>query len=91
MEKTKTRRFSIRFKLIFVFGLLLLVASTVEAVLAIRSARKAITEKIETHLLDKASDVATIIDGRIIALFQFLEGIARMPILTDPAYRDSAL
>ena len=86
MEKTKTRRFSIRFKLIFVFGLLLLVASTVEAVLAIRSARKAITEKIETHLLDKASDVATIIDGRIIALFQFLEGIARMPILTDPAY-----
>ena len=86
MEKAKARRFSIRFKLIFVFGLLLLAASSVEAALAIRSARKAITEKIETHMLDKATDVATIIDGRISALFQFLEGIARMPILTDPAY-----
>ncbi|MGP1455151.1 MAG: methyl-accepting chemotaxis protein [Treponema sp.] len=79
------RRFSLRFKLILIFGLLVAIASFVEGFLAVRTARKAVSEKIEAHLIDKAADVADIIDGRITAFFQFLEGIARMPILTDPA------
>ena len=86
MKKTTPKRFSIRYKLILIFGLLVVVAGVTEAVLAIRIARKAVTEKVETHLTDKAADVAEIIDGRIIALFQLLNGIARMPFLTDPAY-----
>ena len=76
-------RFSIRYKLILIFGLLIALASTIEGFLAIRTARKAVTEKIEAHLIDKAADTANIIDGRITAFFQFLEGIARMPVLTD--------
>ena len=86
MKKTTPKRFSIRYKLILIFGLLVVVAGVTEAVLAIRIARKAVTEKVETHLTDKAADVAEIIDGRITALFQLLNGIARMPFLTDPAY-----
>lgn len=86
MKKTTLKRFSIRYKLILIFGLLVIVAGATEAVLAISIARKAVTEKVETHLKDKAVDVANIIDGRITALYQFLNGIARMPFLIDPAY-----
>ena len=77
------KRFSLRYKLILIFGLLIALASSVEGVLAVRTARKAVTEKVETHLIDKATDVAEIIDGRVNALFQFLEGLARMPVFRD--------
>ena len=77
------KRFSIRYKLIIVFGLLIAIAASVEGFLATRIARKAVTEKVEDHLIDKATDVAEIIDGRITAVQQFLEGIARMPVFSD--------
>ena len=77
------KRFSLRYKLILIFGLLIAIASLVEGILAVRTARRAVVEKIEDHLIDKANDTAEIIDGRIIAFFQFLEGIARMPVLRD--------
>ena len=76
-----TKRVSLKTKLIVIFGLLVAVACTVEGVLAIYISRKAVSEKVETHLKDKAADVAEIIDGRINSIFQFLEGIARMPFL----------
>ena len=82
--KKQKKRFSLRYKLIIIFGFLILTAGLTEGVLAIRTARKAVTEKIETHLIDKATDTAEVLDGRITALFQFLEGIARMPVLSDP-------
>ena len=77
------KRFSLRFKLILIFGLLIALASTIEGLLAVRTARKAVTEKVETHLIDKATDTANIIDGRIAAFFEFLDGIARMPQIRD--------
>ena len=80
------KRFSLRNKLIIIFGLLILAAGLVEGLLAVSTAHKAVTEKIETHLIDKAMDVAEIIDGRGTAFFQFLEGIARMPALYDSSY-----
>ena len=79
------KRFSIRYKLILIFGLLIALASTIEGLLAVRTARKAVTEKVETHLIDKATDTAEVIDGRVKAFFQFFEGIARAPILRDPS------
>ncbi|MGP1602433.1 cache domain-containing protein [Treponema sp.] len=78
------KRFSIRYKLIIIFGVLILTAGFIEGFLATRIARKAVTEKVEAHLVDKATDTAEVIDGRVTALFQFLEGIARMPVLSDP-------
>ena len=84
------KRFSIRYKLIIVFGLLILTAGIIEGIMAVRTAKKAVTEKVETHLIDKASDTANIIDGRITAFFQYLEGIARMPQIRDQSisYRE---
>ena len=82
MEK-QTKRFSMRNKLMIIFGLLILAACLTLGILAVRIARKAVTEKVEVHLIDKATDTAEIIDGRINTMFQFLEGIARMPALRD--------
>ena len=69
--------------LLIIFGLLIAVATIIEGVLAVQTARKAVTEKIETHLKDKATDIAEVIDGRLHSFFQFIEGIARMPFLYD--------
>ncbi|MGI5085556.1 methyl-accepting chemotaxis protein [Treponema putidum] len=86
-KKSKTKkRFSLRNKLIIIFGLLIAIASSTEGFLATRIARRAVTEKVETHLIDKANDTAEIIDGRVTALWQFLEGVARMPALYDSSY-----
>ena len=82
MTKSK-KRFSLRNKLMLVFGALIFVVGFTLALIAVRTARKAVTEKVETHLIDKATDTAEIIDGRITAFFQFLEGIARMPQIRD--------
>ncbi len=76
-------RFSIRNKLIIIFGLLVTAALFIFGILAVSIAEKAVTEKAETHLIDKAKDTAEIIDGRITAFFQFAEGLARTPILHD--------
>ena len=78
------KRFSLRYKLISIFGILILLAGVIESLLALRSARKAVTEKIEEHLTDKAADTAEIVDGRIATYLQLLEGISRESILKDP-------
>ena len=66
------KRFSMRNKLLIIFGLLVLAAASVEGFLAVRTASKAVTEKVEAHLIDKATDTAEVVDGRVTALFQFI-------------------
>ena len=78
------KRFSLKNKLVFIFGALIALASLIEGLLAIRIARKAVMEKVTTQLIDKANDTTEIIDGRIRAFFQFAEGLARMPELRAP-------
>ncbi|UTC68415.1 MULTISPECIES: methyl-accepting chemotaxis protein [unclassified Treponema] len=72
------KRFSMQKKLLTIFGLLIFVAGFTLGVIGIRVARRAVTEKVEIHLTDKAIDTAAIIDGRVNSFFQFLEGIARL-------------
>ncbi len=79
------KRFSLRYKLMIIFGALIAAASLGEIMLAVYTARLAVTEKIEDHLIDKAADTASIIDRQVTAFWQLFEGIARMPILRDPA------
>ena len=79
------KRFSLRKRLVIIFGLLVALASTMQGFFAVRIARKAVTEKVERHLIDKATDTAAVIDGKVASFFQFFEGIARVPILRDPA------
>lgn len=80
---TGKRIFPLRYKLVLFFGLLILAAGITLGTLAIRTARKAVMEKIEVHLTDKATDVAEIVDGRASSFVQFVEGLARMPFLRD--------
>ena len=82
MEK-QTKRFSMRNKLMIIFGLLILVACLTLGILAVRTARKAVTEKVHTHLIDKASDTAVILDGEVKQWFEYLDGIASQQILRD--------
>ena len=77
------KRGSIRNKLLIIVGALIFTAGFTLGVLGVRTARKTVSEKVVIHLKDKATDTAEIINGRVTAFFQFLEGIARMPILTD--------
>ena len=79
-------RFSLQNKLMIVFGALIFVVGTILTLIALRTARRAVGEKVETHLIDKATDTAEILDGRVTAFFQFLEGIARMSALYDSSY-----
>ncbi|UTC87923.1 methyl-accepting chemotaxis protein [Treponema denticola] len=82
MEKKK-KRFSLRNKLMLVFGTLIFVVGFTLALIGVRTARKAVTEKVETHLIDKATDTAEIVQGRVTALFQFMQGISRMPVFVN--------
>lgn len=82
-SSSSKKRLSIRIKLLTIFGLLIVVAVFMLGLLALTIAKRATTEKVATHLVDKAKDTAEIVDGRIQSFFQFLEGIARMPILSD--------
>ena len=79
------KRFSLRYKLMIIFGALIAAASLLEIILAVYTARVAVTENIEDHLIDKAADTATIIDRQVAGFWQLFEGLARMPILRDPA------
>jgi len=82
-QQKSSKRSSIRTKLLFIFGFLVFISLFTLGFLALTIARQAVTEKVKTHLIDKANDTAEIIDGRMHAFFQFLEGIARAQILQD--------
>ena len=83
IAKTGKKRFSLRKKLVLIFGFLLAAALITAALITIRNARKAVLEKVEAHLTDKATDIAEVIDGRVSSVVQFIEGLARMPFLRD--------
>ncbi len=83
MNAKVKRRFSLKYKFLIIFGVLVLFATATENVIAIKKAKKAILEKVENHLMDKAENTVNIINGRISSLFQFLEGISRLPFLRD--------
>ena len=63
------KHFSLRYKLIIIFGILIAASSLIEGLLAVRTATKAVAEKVETHLTDKALDISEIIEGRVVAFF----------------------
>lgn len=79
----KKKRFSIRNKLVIIFGVLILTAGIILSSTAIFIAEKAVTEKVADQLSEKAKDTAALIDERIHSFFLFLEGLAKMPILKD--------
>ena len=86
---TMARRFSIRNKLLVVFGILILVMGVLLTILAVTVGKKAVIENVERQLTMKAQDTAEIVDRRLESLLQFLQGIAANPDLqrTDISMR----
>ena len=80
------KQFSIRYKIVLVFGLLIAVATITEATLALLKARQAVRTRVGLHLIGKANDTANIINGKLDSFFQFMEGISGMHQLTDPSF-----
>ena len=77
------KRSSMRKKMALVFGVLISGAVLVSALIALYTARKAVTEKVEAQLKEKAIDTAEIIDGRIRTVFAAIEGLTRLSVLQD--------
>ena len=75
--------FSIRKKLILIFGMLIVAAVFIQGFIAIQIAQNAVTERVESSFKNKAEDTAEIIDGKIMAFLNFVEGVARSSILRD--------
>ena len=80
------KQFSIRYKIVLVFGLLIAVATITEAIIALLKARQAVRTRVGLHLIGKANDTASIINGKLDSFFQFMEGISGMHQLTDPSF-----
>ena len=77
------RYVSIRLKLVLIFGVLISIAISALSILAFNSANKAVREKVEAHLVDKAKDTAQKLSGKVSGFFQLVEGIARSYVLRD--------
>lgn len=77
------KRFSIKLKLVIIFGALISTAIAILGILAVQITKRAVIEKVEVHLSDKAEDTAKVIDTKITAFFQFLEGLSRIPVLRN--------
>ena len=77
------QRFSIKVQMMIIFGTLIVVALSLLSVFVLYQSQSAVMEKVTAHLLDKASDTATIIDGDIEQWFEYLDGIASQQILHD--------
>ncbi len=81
-RKTNQRR-SLRLELIVLFGLLLTISLFIMSYAAIRIVRDVVIIKSEKHLLDKAISETEVIDQRLINLIQFIEAVARNPIIDN--------
>ena len=67
------KRFSMRNKLLIIFGLLIAMATLILGMLTSQIAKKAVSEKVSAQLTDDATYIAKIIEGRVESFFQFLQ------------------
>ena len=77
------KRMSIKIRMQITFGTLIVVALSLLSVFVLYQSQSAVMEKVTTHLLDKASDAAVILDGEIKQWFEYLDGVASQQILRD--------
>ena len=84
-------RFSIRRRLISIFSLLILFAIVLLGITAIVLVKKAMMEKVNAQLTEKADDTAKLINERVLSFFTALTAIARHEVLrTDIPYEQKA-
>ena len=77
------KRFSMRNKLLIIFGLLIAAATVTLGTLTSKIAQKAVSEKVAAQLTDDAVYIAKIIEGRVDGFFQFMQAVAQNPLLEN--------
>ena len=77
------KHFSIRKKLLIVFGLLIILGGVIQGSVSWYTFRKTMIKDVEERLTDKADDIATLVGSIIDVDFEYLRGVARIPDLND--------
>ena len=77
------KHFSIRKKLLIIFGLLIMLGGIIQGSVSWYTFRKAMIRDVEERLTDKADDIATLVESIIDVDFEYLRGVARIPDLND--------
>ncbi len=89
MEKKKVgnvkskKLFSMKWKLMIIFAVLTYIVGHTCISVTVKFARKAVMEKVQLELIEKAQDTAKIVDRSIKADLKYLETIARMRMIKD--------
>ncbi len=78
MSAKKTKKiFSIRYKLMLIFGFIMLLSTSILTIIAITDARSTVMERVEKQLIAQAKDSAKFINRNINANFEKLETLSR--------------
>ena len=80
---SKKKIFSIRKKLLIFFASIVFIAVAAQGIIGAIMSRKAILEKVEAHLTDKAKDTAALIDAMVYAFLNFVSSASRASELRD--------
>ena len=84
-EENKAEKIRLRKKLMTVVGCILIIGIVTPCSLAVKAAKRMIHEQAETVLIEQAKAAADMLDKETEAFFQYVEAIARTPILQDGA------
>ncbi len=69
--------FSLKYKMMLIFGVLIVISIVTLTVVAIKTAKRAIYKNVEMQLTEKAKDVTKIFERSLTADFYYLEAISR--------------
>ncbi|UTC67360.1 MULTISPECIES: methyl-accepting chemotaxis protein [unclassified Treponema] len=75
--------FSIGKKLLILFASIVIISVSTQGIIGTLMARKAILQKIEIHLTDKATDTADLIDAMVYSFLNFVSSASRASELRD--------
>ncbi|MGP1455401.1 MAG: methyl-accepting chemotaxis protein [Treponema sp.] len=75
--------FSIRKKLLIIFGALLTITAIIQGILSQYTAQQILTKRVHAHLTDKVTDIALLINSEIRTDFELLSGLMYMPEIND--------
>ena len=77
------KHFSIRKKLLIIFGLLIMLGGIIQGSISWYIFRKSMVGNVEERLKDKAADIASLVESVIDTDFEYLRGVSRIPDLND--------
>lgn len=75
--------FSMGKKLLILFASIVIISVSTQGIIGALMAKKAILQKIEIHLTDKASDTAALIDAMVYSFLNFVTSASRASELRD--------